>query len=148
MLRAAVSALKGTYKIKGHRLIDDVDIALGKIKTWKKYIRPALKSDRLYKSDTIHPLHSSSSYDVAYGTDEALLVVRDVRDKEDDDPAIYYRLIASVNQLMKDACIRDKLVDDKGVLYFEIEAAGLMNHFLCLVIRGIYDYLDLYKNKE
>ncbi|KZL80539.1 hypothetical protein CI238_13623 [Colletotrichum incanum] len=29
-----------------------------------------------------------------------------------------------------------------------MEAAGLMNHFLCLVIRGICDYSDLHKNKE
>lgn len=32
--------------------------------------------------------------------------------------------------------------------YIEIEAAGLINDFLYLVIRGIYDYTDLYKNKE
>lgn len=30
----------------------------------------------------------------------------------------------------------------------EMEAAGLMNDFLCLVIRGICDYADSYKNKE
>ena len=49
---------------------------------------------------------------------------------------------------MKDAIIRDRLIAEKDVLYFEIEAVGLMNYFLCLVIRGIYDYLDSYKNKE
>ncbi|KAL2866221.1 uncharacterized protein BJX67DRAFT_382033 [Aspergillus lucknowensis] len=29
-----------------------------------------------------------------------------------------------------------------------MEAAGLMNQFPCLVIRGICDYLDSHKNKE
>lgn len=29
---------------------------------------------------------------------------------------------------------------------FEMEAAGLMNHFPCLVIRGICDYADSHKN--
>jgi hypothetical protein len=29
-----------------------------------------------------------------------------------------------------------------------MEAAGLMNHFPCLVIRGICDYADSHKNKE
>jgi nucleoside phosphorylase len=29
-----------------------------------------------------------------------------------------------------------------------MEAAGLMNHFPCLVIRGIRDYSDTHKNKE
>jgi hypothetical protein len=34
------------------------------------------------------------------------------------------------------------------VLCFEMEAAGLMNHFLCLVICSICDYSDSHKNKE
>ncbi|EWY85857.1 hypothetical protein FOYG_12956 [Fusarium oxysporum NRRL 32931] len=29
-----------------------------------------------------------------------------------------------------------------------MEVAGLMNYFLCLVIRGICDYSDSHKNKE
>jgi nucleoside phosphorylase len=49
---------------------------------------------------------------------------------------------------MKDALIRDKLSAEKGVLCFEMEAAGLMNHFPCLVIRGICDYSDTHKNKK
>ena len=31
---------------------------------------------------------------------------------------------------------------------FEMEAAGLMNDFGCLVIRGICDYADSHKNKK
>jgi len=49
---------------------------------------------------------------------------------------------------MKDALIRDRLAAEKDVLCFEMEAAGLMNHFPCLVIRGICDYSDSHKNKE
>jgi hypothetical protein len=30
----------------------------------------------------------------------------------------------------------------------EIEAAGLMDSFPCVIIWGIYDYADSYKNKE
>jgi hypothetical protein len=48
---------------------------------------------------------------------------------------------------MKDALIRDKLTSQKDVLCFEMEAAGLMNHFPCLVLRGICDYADSHKNK-
>lgn len=29
-----------------------------------------------------------------------------------------------------------------------MEAVGLMNHFLCMVIRGIRDYADPYKKKD
>jgi hypothetical protein len=49
---------------------------------------------------------------------------------------------------MKDALIQDCLVAEKNILCFKIEAVGLINHFLCLVVQGIYNYSDLYKNKE
>jgi hypothetical protein len=49
---------------------------------------------------------------------------------------------------MKDALVRDKLAREKDVLCFEMEAAGLMNNFPCLVIRGICDYADSHKNKD
>ncbi|KAB8232617.1 uncharacterized protein BDW43DRAFT_300948 [Aspergillus alliaceus] len=54
----------------------------------------------------------------------------------DDNPMIHYGLIASGNQLMKDASIHDK---------FAVEKA---NHFSCLVIRGIGDYLDAHENNQ
>jgi nucleoside phosphorylase len=49
---------------------------------------------------------------------------------------------------MKNATLRDKLAVENGVLCFEMEAAGLMNHFPCLVVRGTCDYSDTHKNKE
>jgi nucleoside phosphorylase len=55
-------------------------------------------------------------------------------------------LIASADRLMKDALIRDTLAHEEGVLCFEMEAAGLMDHFPCVVIRGICDYSDTHKN--
>jgi nucleoside phosphorylase len=122
-----------------------VEEALKRIKRRKKYARPAPARDRLYKPDAVHPA-TTDSCDVA--CDAACLVARDDRDDEDDNPAIHYGLIASGDQLMKDAQIRDKLAKDKGVLCFEMEAAGLMNHFPCLVIRGICDYSDWHKNTE
>ncbi|XDG06948.1 hypothetical protein ABKA04_006563 [Annulohypoxylon sp. FPYF3050] len=63
-----------------------------------------------------------------------------------DNPTVHHGLIASANQLMKDALIRDTLSKEKDVLCFEMEAAGLMNHFPCTVIRGICDYSDTHKN--
>jgi nucleoside phosphorylase len=33
------------------------------------------------------------------------------------------------------------------VICFEMEAAGLMDSFPCLVVRGICDYADSHKNK-
>jgi nucleoside phosphorylase len=48
---------------------------------------------------------------------------------------------------MKDAVIRDRIATQENVLCFEMEAAGLMNQFPCLVVRGICDYSDSHKNK-
>ncbi|EXL39950.1 hypothetical protein FOCG_17452 [Fusarium oxysporum f. sp. radicis-lycopersici 26381] len=148
VLRTAVSALKGRYELKGHRLNEDVDMALKKIKKRKKYSRPPANSDRLYRAAITHPPNSSEGCSVVCGDDPFHLLTRAERDKEDDNPAIHYGLIASANQLMKDALVRDKLAAEMGVLCFEMEAAGLMNHFPCLVIRGICDYSDSHKNKE
>lgn len=69
-------------------------------------------------------------------------------DRDITDPEIHYGIIASGNTLVKDAAERDRIVDDVGgdCLCFEMEAAGLMDHFPCLVIRGICDYADAHKN--
>lgn len=65
-----------------------------------------------------------------------------------DGPQAHYGLIASGNQVMKDGLTRDRLAKELGVICFEMEAAGLMDHFPCLVIRGICDYADSHKNKR
>ena len=65
------------------------------------------------------------------------------------DIVIHYGTIASGNRVMRDAAERDKVsLGFGGVLCFEMEAAGLMNNFPCLVIRGICDYADSHKNKK
>jgi nucleoside phosphorylase len=64
------------------------------------------------------------------------------------DPAIHYGLIASGNQVMRNGSYREMLRKELNVLCFEMEAAGLMDNFPCLVIRGICDYADSHKNKR
>jgi nucleoside phosphorylase len=62
---------------------------------------------------------------------------------------VHHGTIASGNQVIKNAAVRDKLSAELGgVLCFEMEAAGLMNSFPCLVVRGICDYADSHKNKR
>ena len=74
-------------------------------------------------------------------------VARQPRERE--DVVIHYGTIASGNQVMRDGVTRDKVSAELGgVLCFEMEAAGLMNSFPCLVIRGICDYADSHKNKK
>ncbi|KAK6329945.1 hypothetical protein TWF718_003372 [Orbilia javanica] len=67
--------------------------------------------------------------------------------RSDGDPVIHYGLIASGNQVMKDGAKREQLRRELDVICFEMEAAGLMDNFPCIVIRGICDYADSHKNK-
>ena len=62
---------------------------------------------------------------------------------------VHYTLIASDNQVIKDGEFRDEINSRLGgkVLCFEIEAAGLMNDFPCIAIRGICDYADSHKKQ-
>ena len=148
VLRAAVNGLKAQYEREGHQL----EAAINRIleerpRLRQKYKRPDPSTDRLYQSTVIHPPIESSCA-VLCGDNPSKLILRSERTEEEDNPAVHYGLIASANQLMKDALIRDRLACEKDVLCFEMEAAGLMNLFPCLVIRGICDYSDSHKNKK
>lgn len=68
--------------------------------------------------------------------------------RTDHAPRIHYGNIASGNEVMKHAMTRDRIASEEGVICFEMEAAGLMDSFPCLVIRGICDYADSHKNKR
>ncbi|ORY18335.1 nucleoside phosphorylase domain-containing protein [Clohesyomyces aquaticus] len=71
------------------------------------------------------------------------------RQPRDEEVVSHYGTVASGNQVMKNAAERDRVSAELGgVLCFEMEAAGLMNSFPCLVIRGICDYADSHKNKR
>lgn len=74
---------------------------------------------------------------------------RRVMKRKPRDMVVHYGLIASGNRVIKDAGFRDDLNRSLGghVLCVEMEAAGLMNDFPCVIIRGICDYADSHKNK-
>ncbi|PYH80722.1 purine and uridine phosphorylase [Aspergillus uvarum CBS 121591] len=108
----------------------------------KRFKRPAPDRDRLYQNRVVHDLDNICDHAVICGNHPSDLVARRRRLKDEDNPAVHYGLIASANKLMKDASVRDKFAAEKDVLCFEMEAAGLMKHFPCLVIRGICDYSD------
>ncbi|KAI9932607.1 hypothetical protein ASPWEDRAFT_33492 [Aspergillus wentii DTO 134E9] len=149
VLRAAVNGLKAHYESEGHQIEMMVSqILQTKPRLRKRYGRPDPASDRLYHSHIIHPADGEIPCTTDCGNDLAYLISRAPRTEEDDNPTIHYGLIASANQLMKDALIRDKLAAQKDIICFEMEAAGLINHFPCLVIRGICDYADSHKNKN
>lgn len=147
LLRAAVAGLKAGYEMDGHTLTEEVNKALQrKPRLQRTYCRPKT-DDILYKYTYTH-VPGQSEDCAACGEDLSNYISRRPRDENDVDPVIHYGLIASANQRMENAIIRDKLAMEKGVLCFEMEAAGLMNHFPCLIIRGICDYADTHRNDK
>ncbi|KAJ9270260.1 hypothetical protein DTO212C5_3754 [Paecilomyces variotii] len=78
---------------------------------------------------------------------------RILRDEDDIYEAdrwitVHRGTIASGEVVLKDALKRDLLGQESGVLCFEMEGAGALSDFPCLVIRGISDYCDSHKNDE
>lgn len=114
-------------------------------KVLSEYFYQGLENDRLFRSSYAH---TGSDRDGCRGCDPSENVARE--DRDTTDPEIHYGTIASGNTLVKDASLRDKIANDIGeeCVCFEMEAAGLMNHFPCLVIRGICDYADSHKNDQ
>jgi nucleoside phosphorylase len=106
-----------------------------------EYHRPPSSNDRLFESPYLHKDDNLS----CEGCDGPLII----RPKRDyDGPNVHYGLIASGNQVVRNARFRDRLEKQIGVLCFEMEAAGVTSSFPCLVIRGICDYADSHKNKH
>lgn len=109
------------------------------------YLRSHALKDVLFEPD--YPHNALPTNTDCKGCDANRSLVRDPPER---GTKIHYGLIASGNQVIKNATRRDELNDELGgnVLCVEMEAAGLMDNFPCLVIRGICDYADSHKNKE
>jgi nucleoside phosphorylase len=105
-----------------------------------KYQFPTELADDLYS-----PNYTHESEDDCLACSKEHTMQR--KERDDKLPTIHYGTIASGSRVMKDALERDEISRGLGgVLCFEMEAAGLMNNFPCLVIRGISDYSDSHKN--
>jgi nucleoside phosphorylase len=64
-----------------------------------------------------------------------------------DRPSVHFGNIASSNQLQISAVERNRVQREHNVICFEMEAAGVMDEYPCVVVRGICDYADSHKNK-
>jgi nucleoside phosphorylase len=160
LLQNAISGLEADYHRKGHQLQESMQAALKANKRIRpEYRKPNASSDVLYRSNYPHPDEPGKSCAELCGNKPEHIIAHlalspndnnesDTDDILRDDPTVHYGLIASANQLMKDADIRDSLAKEAGVLCFEMEAAGLQDHFPCLIVRGICDYSDTHKNDK
>ena len=140
ILLSALNQLSAQHVEEGHRIAESIEQMVTRVPNLRDhFLRPPPEKDRLYKADYVHT-------DDMRTDENSQLVVRQPRTGKHQDPAIHYGLIASADQVMKDAHTRDKLAKEQGILCFEMEAAGLMDRFACVVIRGICDYSDTHKN--
>lgn len=144
-LLTAVTTLRGRHINDGHNIRQTIAEATDKFPRRKRGFAKPHTPDWLFPSDF---RHKGSKHMPCLGTcsaDQAM--PRRVRVDDEDDPAIHYGLVASDNQLMQDASIRDKTARELDVLCFETEAAGLMNSGLgVLTVRGICGYADTHTN--
>lgn len=141
-LLTALATLKAYHMTRDSRVIEFVSDIQAKLPPHKAitFARPT-QEDCLFQVEYHH-----IASDTCLNCDRSKLCSRPHR--EYTEPAIHYGLIGSGNQVVKDARQRDKLARDLGVYCLDMEAAGLLNDFPCLVVRGICDYADSHKNKE
>jgi nucleoside phosphorylase len=120
--------------------INEVAIKSAKLPALRAYRFPGRDQDQLFRP-TYH--HAGGEDCSACDTTQ----VEKRLSRESDDPVVHYGLIASGNAVMRSAQRRDELRDSWGVICFEMEAAGLMDDFPCVIIRGMCDYSDSHKHK-
>ncbi|KAI1839286.1 hypothetical protein JX266_014503, partial [Neoarthrinium moseri] len=139
-------ALKAQYQHPSHKIQAAVDTVLEANPGLRvKYGKPDAGTGKLYGLSYVH-VGGEDDDGATTCSDASKLVSWTARSGGQDGPVVHYGLIASANQLMKGAAVRDRLSAERGVLWFEMEAAGLVNHFPCVVVHGICDYADTHKN--
>ncbi|EWG54484.1 hypothetical protein FVEG_17329 [Fusarium verticillioides 7600] len=145
VLLAAVAKLKSQFEAESNQIAARVDtIVENKPRLKAKYGRPD-DPDLLFAPSIGHRNDPCHEFCVTAPTN---LIDRTPRSELlEEDVSVHYGIIASGNTLMQDVTKRDELAK-ANILCVEMEAAGLMDGFPCLVIRGICDYCDSHKNDK
>ncbi|KAF3904092.1 hypothetical protein ABW21_db0205360 [Orbilia brochopaga] len=143
VLTSALSKLSIEHDLEGSRCSEFISDMLERYpKLRSKYGPRDVSTDILYKA---HYDHAGDLDTTCANCDRSKAVQREPREEE---VVVHYGLIASGNQVIKHGPTRDEISREVGgALCIEMEAAGIMNDFPCIVIRGICDYADSHKNK-
>jgi hypothetical protein len=143
VIMTALAKLESIHKMEDSKASTYLSSMLVRYPKLSKFAHQPSMDDILFDAKYEHV----GNNDTCAGCDTSRIVSRPPRD--DSDIIVHYGLIASGNQVIKHGTKRDEISKDLGgALCFEMEAAGLMNNFPCLVIRGICDYADSHKNKQ
>lgn len=120
----------------------------------RNYNRPSSDQDHLYEPSYVYVDREKSCKKCGCEAGERVDRSTDDSDdeniyEEDDNWLTVHRgTIASGELVMRDGQQRDTLAQSDKILCFEMEAAGALNDFPCLVVRGISDYSDSHKNDK
>ncbi|KAM0279853.1 hypothetical protein ACHAQH_004404 [Verticillium albo-atrum] len=141
LLRSAVEMMRSEHLLADNNIDQNVRSMIEKGTGLSIYARPSATSDVLFPESYPHHPDSASCPEC----DQSKAVVRPRRQYS----KIHFGLIASGDSVLKSAELRREMARSLGdVLCFEMEAAGLMSEYSCIVIRGISDYADSHKNNE
>ncbi|KAK4220954.1 kinesin light chain 3, partial [Podospora fimiseda] len=75
------------------------------------------------------------------------VVLRNRLQQDSPQPLVHFGFIASGDTVMKSGEKRDAIIQQEGVIGFEMEGAGVWDIFPCVVIKGACDYADSHKTK-
>ncbi|KAK6352104.1 hypothetical protein TWF730_008935 [Orbilia blumenaviensis] len=147
ILLKAIAAMKAVDDPDLGRLVSETAREINSKTEDSKFRYPGVESDRLFRPEYNHVTDERHGADT--GTCESCDPFQAVSRKKRryKHPYFHYGIIASGNQVMKNGVKRDIISAQTGALCFEMEAAGLMDDFPCIVVRGICDYSDGHKNK-
>ncbi|KAM0253627.1 hypothetical protein ACHAQJ_007202 [Trichoderma viride] len=109
------------------------------------YPEEHMAPDLLFQADYDH----NPGAETCDSCDKGALVQRRTRNST-SNPHVHYGIVASGSMVVRNGAERDK-IDRRyanTIFCFDIEAAGLMNNFPCLIIRGISNYSDSHKNDK
>jgi hypothetical protein len=135
VILTAVNKLQADHMVDGNKLPDILARMVEIYPNMKlEFTHRGTENYRLFRADYDH-VGGRLTCDLC---DADNVVPRPIR--HHTHPTIHYGLIASDNIVVRHGTSRDALAQELGVICVEIEAAGLMDSFPCLVIRGIYDY--------
>jgi len=142
ILAGNVEKLKAIHCLNGHRISKFLGEIFGNYAHMKEtYSCPGLGADKLFD-----PNHLHQGKNTCKKCDATKTINR--RQRISLEPRIHYGTIGSSNVVIEDSQKRNKLRDEFGLLCVEMEAAGLMEAFPSLVIRGISAYADSHKSKR
>ncbi|KZL72126.1 pfs domain-containing protein [Colletotrichum incanum] len=143
LLRSAVEMMRSDHLVGDNKIEGFVTKMLQKGPRLAAYQRPSDESDVLFHEGYTHDADSAS----CASCDRSKVVRR--RPRQPEGSVIHYGLITSGDSVLKSSSKRSDAVRRLGdVLCFEMEAAGIMSEFSCIVIRGISDYADSHKNDD